>query len=120
MRPRFCGVWNSPAIFAPDAAAWRAMDEYADSMHRGPGSGLADLPVMLLQAVMMTRPSTSVLARWRSWRARSVTSSGSYLPGTIARRIGVRTCGFSPAIEVRALLAKDGERIARHSRAQMT
>ena len=46
-------LWRSELAGHPrDAAAWRAMHDYANSALPRPGSGLADLHVILAQAVM--------------------------------------------------------------------
>src|SRR6201993_2331731 len=46
-------LWRSELAGHPrDAAAWRALREYADGALPRPGSGLADLHVILAQAVM--------------------------------------------------------------------
>jgi len=46
-------LWRSELAGQPrDAAAWRAMHEYANSALPSPGSGLADLHVILSHCVM--------------------------------------------------------------------
>jgi hypothetical protein len=55
------------------------MYEYANSALPQPGSGLADLHVILALAVMGDDAALDArAARWRRWRARDVTPSGSY------------------------------------------
>jgi hypothetical protein len=59
--------WRSELAGHPrDAAAWRTLYGYAKGALPRPGSGLADLHVILAQAVMGDDASTPVLARWRN------------------------------------------------------
>jgi hypothetical protein len=106
-------LWRSELAGHPrDAAAWRAMYEYADSTLPRPGSGLADLPVILLQAVS-DDAALDVRARQMEELAREERYvSGSYLPALSRGVLAFERADFPPAIEVRAPLAKDGERIA--------
>jgi hypothetical protein len=105
MRPR---LWRSELAGHPrDAAAWRAMYEYAESALPRPGSGLAWADAAL-----------DVRARQMEDLAREGRyPSGSYLP-TLSRGIMAFERGdFSTAIEVLAPLAGESERIG-GSRAQ--
>ena len=57
-------LWRSELAGHPrDPAAWRAMYEYANSALPRPGSGLADLHVILAQAVMGDDAALEVRAR---------------------------------------------------------
>jgi hypothetical protein len=108
-------LWRSELAGHPrDTAAWRAMYGYANSALPRPGSGLADLHVILAQAVMgMKLRWTLELATWRIWRTRGVIR-----PALTFRRWRVASRGdFSTAIEALAPLAGESERIG-GSRAQ--
>ena len=64
-------LWRSELAGHPrDAAAWRAMYEYANSALPRPGSGLADLHVILAQAVMGDDAALDVRAGHRRWPVR--------------------------------------------------
>ena len=65
----------------------------------------------------MTRPSTSVLARWRIWRATGVTRRALIFRHCRAALWRSNAGGVSTAIEVLAPLAGESERIG-GSRAQ--
>ena len=70
-------LWRSELAGHPrDAAAWRALYDYASSALPRPGSGLADLHVILAQAV--TGEDAALDARTRQMEGRY--PSGSYLP----------------------------------------
>ena len=112
-------LWRSELAGHPrDAAAWRAMYEYANSALPRPGSGLADLHVILAQAVMGDDAALDVRARQMEDLAREGRyPSGSYLP-TLSRGFAAFERGdFPAAIEVLAPLAGESERIG-GSRAQ--
>ena len=91
-------LWRSELAGHPrDAAAWRALYDYANSALPRPGNGLADLHVILAQAVMgddaaldararqmeelratgVTRPALT----FRRWRAASRRSNAGIFPG---------------------------------------
>ncbi|MGC1413560.1 MAG: hypothetical protein WA864_31975 [Acetobacteraceae bacterium] len=94
-----------------DAAAWRAMCEYANSALVPPSSGLADLHVILAQAVMGDDAALDVRARQMEDLARERRyPSGSYFP-VLSRFTAYERWDFSTAIEVLAPLAGEGERI---------
>ena len=64
-------LWRSELAGHPrDTAAWRAMYEYANSALPRPGSGLADLHVILAQAVMGDDAALDVRAGHRRWPVR--------------------------------------------------
>ena len=78
-----------------DAAAWRAMCEYANSALVPPSSGLADLHVILAQAVMGDDAALDVRARQMEDLARERRyPSGSYFPGM--SRFTAYNAGISP------------------------
>jgi tetratricopeptide (TPR) repeat protein len=112
-------LWRSELAGHPrDAAAWRALYDYASSALPRPGSGLADLHVILAQAVMGDDAALDVRARQMEELAREGRyPSGSYLPA-LARGFAAFEHGdFSAAIETLAPLAGENERIG-GSRAQ--
>ena len=77
---RFCGAPNSPAGRAMPPPG-SAMDEYANGALPRPGSGLADLHVVLAQAVMGDDAALDARARQIEDLAREGRYlSGSYLP----------------------------------------
>src|SRR5580693_2621656 len=98
-------LWRSELAGHPrDAAAWRALYDYATSA--SPGSGLADLHVILAQAVM--GDDAGLASRSRQMEDMALEGrypSGSYLP-TLSRGFAVFERGdFFAAIEVLAPLA---------------
>jgi tetratricopeptide (TPR) repeat protein len=101
-----------------DAAAWRALHDYASSALPSPGSGLADLHVILAQAVIGDDAGLASRSRRMEDMAREGRyPSGSYLP-TLSRAFAAFARGdFFSAIEVLAPLAAENERIG-GSRAQ--
>ena len=112
-------LWRSELAGHPrDATAWRALHDYATSALPSPGSGLADLHVILAQAVMGDDSGLDSRSRRMEEMARDGRyPSGSYLP-TLARGFAAFERGdFSAAIEALAPLAAENERIG-GSRAQ--
>jgi tetratricopeptide (TPR) repeat protein len=112
-------LWRSELAGHPrDAAAWRAMYQYANSALPQPGSGLADLHVVLAQAVMGDNGARDVRACQIEELAReSRYPSGDYLPGLSRGFVAFERGDFSAAIEALAPLARASERIG-GSRAQ--
>ena len=112
-------LWRSELAGHPrDAAAWRAMYEYANSALPRPGSGLADLHVILAQAVMGDDAGLDTRARQMEDLAREGRyPSGSYLPALSRGFAAFERGDFSAAIEALAPLAGENERIG-GSRAQ--
>jgi tetratricopeptide (TPR) repeat protein len=112
-------LWRSELAGHPrDAAAWRAMSEYANSALPRPGSGLADLHVILAQAVMGDDAALDVRTRQMEAMAREGRyPSGSYLPSLSRGFAAFERGDFSAAIEALAPLAGESERIG-GSRAQ--
>jgi len=112
-------LWRSELAGHPrDAEAWRALYDYANSALPRPGNGLADLHVILVQAVMGDKAALDARARQMEELAREGRyPSGSYLPA-LARGFAAFGHGnFSAAIEALAPLAGENERIG-GSRAQ--
>ena len=112
-------LWRSELAGHPrDPAAWRAMYEYANSALPRPGSGFADLHVILAQAVMGDDAALEVRARQMADLTREGRyPSGSYLPALSRGIMAFERGDFSSAIEVLAPLAGESERIG-GSRAQ--
>jgi tetratricopeptide (TPR) repeat protein len=112
-------LWRSELAGHPrDAAAWRALREYANSALPRPGSGLADLHVILAQAVMHDDAALDTRARQMEALAREGRyPSGSYLPALARGFTAFERGDFSGAIEALAPLAGENERIG-GSRAQ--
>jgi tetratricopeptide (TPR) repeat protein len=112
-------LWRSELAGYPrDAAAWHTLYDYANSALPRPGNGLADLHVILAQAVTGDDATLDARARQIEELARDGRyPSGSYLP-TLARGFAAFEHGdFSGAIEALAPLAGENERIG-GSRAQ--
>jgi hypothetical protein len=112
-------LWRSELAGHPrDLAAWRALYEYATSALPSLGSGLADLHVILAQAVMgddagLTSRSRRMEAMAREGRY----PSGPYLPTLSGGFAAFERGDFCAAIEALAPLAAENERIG-GSRAQ--
>jgi tetratricopeptide (TPR) repeat protein len=112
-------LWRSELAGQPrDAAAWRGLYAYAKSTLPRPGNGLADLHVILAQAVIGDDAGLAARARQMEELAREGRyPSGSYLPA-LARGFAAFEHGDYPAaIEALAPLAGQNERIG-GSRAQ--
>ncbi|MBV9828580.1 MAG: tetratricopeptide repeat protein [Alphaproteobacteria bacterium] len=112
-------LWRSELAGHPrDAAAWRAMSDYAKAALPQPGNGLADLHVILAQAVSGDDAALDLRARrMEEMAAAGRYPSGSYLP-TLARGVAAFERGdFAAAIDALAPLAGQNERIG-GSRAQ--
>jgi tetratricopeptide (TPR) repeat protein len=112
-------LWRSELAGHPrDAAAWRATYEYASNALPRPGAGLADLHVILAQAVMGDDAALDGRAQQMEALAREGRyPSGSYLP-SVSRGIAAFERGdYSAAIAALAPLAGQNERIG-GSRAQ--
>jgi tetratricopeptide (TPR) repeat protein len=112
-------LWRSELAGHPrDAAAWRALHDYANSALPRPGNGLYDLHVILAQAVMGDAAAPGTRARQIEALAQEGRYlSGSYLP-TLARGFSAYERGdFSGAIEALGTLVGQNERIG-GSRAQ--
>ena len=112
-------LWRSELAGQPrDAAAWRAMYEYAGSALPRPGSGLADLHVILAHAVMGDDAALHVRANQMEALARDGRyPSGPYLPALSRGFMAFERGDFVAAIEALAPLAGENERIG-GSRAQ--
>jgi len=112
-------LWRSElAGHARDAEAWRALYEYANDALPRPGSGLADLHVILTHAVMRDDAGLDARSRQMEELARNGRyPSGSYLPGLAGGFAAFERGDFSGAIEALAPVARENERIG-GSRAQ--
>ncbi len=112
-------LWRSELAGHPrDAAAWSALREYASGALPRPGSGLADLHVVLAQAVMRDDAALNARASQMEAMAREGRyPSGSYLPALAPGFAAFERGDFSAAIEALAPLAGENERIG-GSRAQ--
>jgi tetratricopeptide (TPR) repeat protein len=112
-------LWRSELAGHPrDEAAWRALHDYANSALPRPGSGLADLHVLLAQAVMRDEAGLDARARQIEAMAREGRyPSGSYLPAVARGFAAFERGDFSGAIESLGALAGENERIG-GSRAQ--
>ena len=112
-------LWRSELAGHPrDAAAWRALHGYANSSLPRPGNGLADLHVLLAQAVMRDEVALDTRARQIEALAREGRyPSGSYLPTLAGGFVAFERRDFSGAIERLAPLTGENERVG-GSRAQ--
>jgi tetratricopeptide (TPR) repeat protein len=112
-------LWRSELAGQPrDAAAWRTLFDYANRALPQPGSGLADLHVILAQAVMGDAAGLDTRAYQIEDLARAERyPSGSYLPALSRGFAAFERGDFTGAIETLAPLARENERIG-GSRAQ--
>jgi tetratricopeptide (TPR) repeat protein len=112
-------LWRSELAGHPrDAAAWRAIYEYGKSALPQPGNGLADLHVILAQAVMGDEAALDARARqMEEMASEGRYPSGSYLPALSRGFAAFEHGDFSAAIDALAPLAGQNERIG-GSRAQ--
>ncbi len=112
-------LWRSELAGHPrDAAAWRAMYEYGNSALPRPGAGLADLHVILTQAVMSDDAALDARTRQMEDLAREGRyPSGAYLPALSRGFVAFERRDFPAVIEALAPLAAEDERIG-GSRAQ--
>ena len=112
-------LWRSELAGQPrDAARWRGMYDYAGSALPRPGSGLADLHVVLAQAVMGDGAALNSRAVQMQEMAREGRyPSGSYLPELSRGFVAFERGDMPVAIEALAPLCKQSERIG-GSRAQ--
>lgn len=112
-------LWRSELAGYPrDTAAWRRLYDYANSALPQPSSGLADLHVILAQAV--TGDDAGLEVRTRQMAAAAQEGrypSGSYLPGLARGFVAFERGDFPGAIAAFEPLAGQNERIG-GSRAQ--
>jgi tetratricopeptide (TPR) repeat protein len=75
-------LWRAELAGHPrDPAAWRGLYDYANSALPRPANGLADLHVILAQAVLGDDAALNVVpGRCRNWRARGVTPRALIFP----------------------------------------
>jgi tetratricopeptide (TPR) repeat protein len=112
-------LWRSELAGQPrDEAAWRALQDYANSALPRPGNGLADLHVFLTQAVMRDEAALDTRARQIEALAREGRyPSGSYLPALARGFAAFERGDFPSAIETLGTLVGENERVG-GSRAQ--
>jgi tetratricopeptide (TPR) repeat protein len=112
-------LWRSELAGHPrDAASWRALYDYATGALPRPGSGLADLHVILAQAVLEDDAALETRARQMAeMAAEGRYPSGDYLPALARGFRAFERGDFSGAIAALAPLAGQNERIG-GSRAQ--
>ena len=112
-------LWRSElAGQARDTAAWRGLHEYANGALPRPGNGLADLHVILAQAVIGDCAALEERARQMTEMSREGRyPSGSYLPALSRGFAAFESGDFSAAIDALAPLVAENERIG-GSRAQ--
>jgi tetratricopeptide (TPR) repeat protein len=112
-------LWRAELAGHPrDPAAWRGLYDYANSALPRPANGLADLHVILAQAVMGDDAALDVRARQMQELAiEGRYPSGSYLPALTRGFASFEWGDFPGAIEALAPLADQNERIG-GSRAQ--
>ena len=112
-------LWRSELAGHPrDAAAWRALYDYATSALPRPGAGLADLHVILAHAVMRDDGALDARARQIEDLARGGRyPSGAYVPELARCFVAFVNGDYPAAIAALAPLAQQTERIG-GSRAQ--
>lgn len=112
-------LWRSELAGYPrDDAAWRGLYAYAGEALPRPGNGLADLHVILAQAVMRDDAGLEARVRQMEEAARAGRyPSGSYLPALSRGLVAFERGDLSTAIDALAPLAGENERIG-GSRAQ--
>jgi len=112
-------LWRSELAGQPrEAAAWRALHGYANNSLPRAGNGLADLHVLLAQAVMHDEAALKARAHQIEELARERRyPSGSYLPALAVGFAAFERGDFSGAIDALAPLAGQNERVG-GSRAQ--
>jgi tetratricopeptide (TPR) repeat protein len=112
-------LWRSELAGHPrDDAAWRALHDFARHALPRPGSGLADLHVILAEAIMDDASVSDTRARQIEALAQEGRyPSGSYLPSLACGFAAFEGGDYSAAIAALAPLAGQNERIG-GSRAQ--
>jgi tetratricopeptide (TPR) repeat protein len=112
-------LWRSELAGHPrDPAAWRALYDYARSALPQPGSGLADLHVILAQVVMGDDDALDARTRRMAELAQAGRyPSSSYLPQLARGFVTFERGDFATSIAALAPLAGENERIG-GSRAQ--
>jgi tetratricopeptide (TPR) repeat protein len=112
-------LWRSELAGYPrDTAAWRALYDYGKQALPRPGSGLADLHVILMHAVMGDDAGLDArVGQMEVMAGEGRYPSGSYLPSLAPGFAAFERGDFDEAIEALAPLAGQNERIG-GSRAQ--
>src|SRR5262249_471113 len=106
-------LWRAELAGHPrDPAAWRGLYDYANSALSRPGNGLADLQVILAQAIMGDDAALDVRARQMQELAREGRyPSGSYLPALARGFASLEREDFSGAIEALAPVTSYGKTV---------
>ena len=111
-------LWRSELAGQPrDAAAWRALHEFANTALPRPGNGLYDLHVILAQAVTGNESADARARQIEALAQEGRYLSGDYLPGLARGFAAFERGDFAAAIETLAPLVAESERIG-GSRAQ--
>jgi tetratricopeptide (TPR) repeat protein len=112
-------LWRSELAGHPrNADAWRALHDYASRALPRPGSGLADLHVILAQAVAGDDAALDVrCGQMEELASGGRYPSGAYLPALSRGFLAFERGDFAAAIDALAPLAGESERIG-GSRAQ--
>ncbi|SEO07440.1 Tetratricopeptide repeat [Rhodospirillales bacterium URHD0017] len=111
-------LWRSELAGQPrDAAAWRALHDFAKSALPRPGNGLYDLHVILAQSVMSDEAPDTRARQIEALAREERYLSGFYLPALAAGFAAFEREDFPAAIETFAALAGENGRIG-GSRAQ--
>jgi len=112
-------LWRSElAGHSRDEAAWRKLYDFATSALPKPGAGLADLHIILADAVMCDAAALDARTRHIEELAREGRyASGTYVPGLTRGFVAFERGDYPAAIAALTPLAKQSERIG-GSRAQ--
>jgi hypothetical protein len=112
-------LWRSELAGYPrDLDAWRSLHEFSQSALPRPGAGLADLHIVLTDAVLGDEAALNTRVRRMEALAREGRyPSGAYLPALAQGLVAFERGDFSAAIAALAPLAGQNERIG-GSRAQ--
>ena len=107
-------LWRAELAGHPrDAAAWRAMHDYAGSALPRPGNGLADLHVILAQAVSADDRGLSTRVRqMEELTGEGRYPSGPYLPALSRGFVAFEQEDFPAAIDALEPFAAESERLA--------
>ncbi len=113
-------LWRAELAGYPrDAAAWRAMHDFATSTLPRPGSGLEDLHVILAQAVVGDDAALAARVQQMEDLAREGRyPSGPYLPALSRAFVAFERRDYTAAIDAIEPFADESERIG-GSRAQL-
>jgi tetratricopeptide (TPR) repeat protein len=112
-------LWRSELAGYPrDAAAWRTLYDYAVRALPRPGAGLADLHVIVADAVLRDDAALEARARQiEELASEGRYASGGYVPGLARGFVAFERGDYAAAIDALVPLAEQSERIG-GSRAQ--